>query len=119
MVIWTFPDDVSEAAQALFVRATGNFKIHFADDWRGVQGRAGKGQECADQLHPTNINQAITGSKAKTKTGRQYKQPPLALNLKEARADRPANAGLTGKMSQGLCLSDHLSHRVATGFEDD
>ena len=25
MVIWAFPDDVSEAAQALFVRATGNF----------------------------------------------------------------------------------------------
>jgi uncharacterized protein with GYD domain len=25
MVIWTFPDAVSEAAQALFVRATGNF----------------------------------------------------------------------------------------------
>jgi hypothetical protein len=25
MVIWTFPDDVSEEVQSLFVRATGNF----------------------------------------------------------------------------------------------
>ena len=74
MVIWTFQDVVSEEALGLFARATGNFtriKSLFADDWRGVQGRDGEGQECEDELHPANINQAITRSKA------NKKRPPV------------------------------------------
>ena len=82
MVIWTFPDHVSEEAQSLFVRATGNFtriKSLFADDWRGVQGCDGEGQECDYQLYTANINQVITRSKAKQKeaagTGRKNWRP--------------------------------------------